>query len=814
MNTHTLGVLDFERVLGLVAERAASTPGRQALLALRPRTDPAAVAAELDRVRQTMEFVADRSGWAPMAFDDLRGVLTRLATPGSVLDGAELHRVGILLAASRELAEEFEREGQLPPALARLALSLVHLPELERRITRTVDPDGSVLDTASRDLARIRAQLRSAHQRIVRLLDRFMSELPDRVRVPDASVTVREGRYVIPLRREGRSDVGGVVHDESGTGATLFVEPPIAMQSMNDLRDLERDEAREIQRVLRELSSELHSQAAPLSAALAALVDFDTLHARARKAQDWKAHVPQLCAADAPDATLTLRRARHPLLIARPDIPQVVPYDLALDSEERTLVVSGPNTGGKSVFLKAVGLLSLLAQSGVVPPVEQGTVLPVFDQIFADIGDEQSISESLSTFSAHLEHLREVTRDAGPRSLVLIDEMGTGTDPTEGAALAQAILESLTRRGARTIATSHLGALKTLDVAGSGIVNASLEFDAQQLEPTYHLTKGRPGRSYGLAIARRLGFDPDLLERAHQLVDEGSASLEDLLERLEQQERDARERARRTRELEHEVTQLRATLEERERKVKERERTAERRARDQARQLLLNAREQIEAAIQEVREAGTERLDEAARAARRRVEQAASRERHRRPSAKGEASVAGGRGRLESGSFAVGTRVRLGAAGSSRGEIVELRDDRATVRIGGLRVEMRLDELEPIPGQGQGTSGGGEPINGKGGSRHSAGERGWSGPMPEARHELDLRGRRIDEVTLEVQRALDAAILADLPELRIIHGKGTGAVRGRVREVLEADTRVFEFRVGERGEGGSGVTVARLDDSA
>jgi DNA mismatch repair protein MutS2 len=524
--------------------------------------------------------------------------------------------------------------------------------------------------------------------------------------------------------------------------------------------------------------------------------------------------------------TLTLVRARHPLLLFRDDVETVVPYDLELGDGERTLVVSGPNTGGKSVFLKAVGLLALLTQSGIVPPVGKGTALPVFTNVFADIGDEQSIAESLSTFSAHLENLKEIVAAADEGSLVLMDEMGTGTDPTEGAALARAIIESLTERRALSVVTSHLGALKTLAGDDTGIVNASLAFDAARMEPTYELLKGRPGRSYGLAIARRLGFDAGLLDRAEALVDEGAASLEELLERLETQEREARERAERTAALEAEVAGLKEELEARRRKLQERERTAEQRARDQARQLLMNARQQVEKAIEEVKSGAPEAddLDETARAARRRVEEAARRQKEKRPSSRSRP----GRSGVPDG-VAVGARVRLPGTGKTKGRVVELRDERATVEVGGLRMEVRAAELELVEGvpaegggrrAGRGEGGGQRPAaevsgpgSGEAGGERSR-ERGWSGPLPDARHEVDLRGLRVDEVETELGRAVDAAIIGNLPELRIIHGKGTGAVRARVQELLKLDRRVEDFRLGLTGEGGSGVTVARLGGAA
>ncbi len=366
-----------------------------------------------------------------------------------------------------------------------------------------MDRDGTVLDSASRELGRIRARLRQLHGKVVQALEKLLRTLPDRIVVPDASVTIRDGRYVIPIRREGRGEVGGVVLDESATGATLFVEPPVALELMGELRELQREEAREILRILREQTDAIRPSHPLLEASQEALVAFDSLYARARAALAWEGAAPTLLPAGTQEMEIV--HGRHPLLLSRGE-GEVVPFDLSLEPGERVLVVSGPNTGGKSVFLKALGLIATLAQSGVIPPVGKGTRFPLFSEVFADIGDEQSIVESLSTFSAHLANLKEIVAEADRESLVLIDEMGTGTDPQEGAALSRAILEELVERGTLTVVTSHLGALKRLDTPGSGVVNASLQFDPDRIEPTYQLLKGRPGRSYGLAIARRLGF--------------------------------------------------------------------------------------------------------------------------------------------------------------------------------------------------------------------------------------------------------------------------------------------------------------------
>ncbi len=789
MNPHALEVLDLASALELVGERASTSLGRDALTGLRPSTDRAWVVAELARVGAVMAFCDSKPSWGMPPLPDPRPGLQRMKVDGGVLEPTELHRLGALLEAGRLVGEGLD-EGSVPAVLEPVRARLLGDADIEQAIARAVDAQGEMLDTASKELRRIRAAARSAHTRIVRALEGYVRTLPSRFVVEDASVTVRDGRYVIPLRREGRGHVGGVVHDESATGATVFVEPPVAVEAMNDLRDLERDEQREIQRILRGFSERLRPLAPALVGSLRALVEFDTLLARARAALMWRADPPEIL--PDPGEGLRLVGARHPGLLAKG--VDVVPYDLVLAPSERTMVVSGPNTGGKSVFLKALGLVAALTQCGVVPPVRKGTALPVFDDLYADIGDGQSIADDLSTFSAHLETLREILDSAGSRSLVLVDEMGTGTDPVEGAALSRAVLEELTSRGGLTVVTSHLGALKTLDAEGSGVVNASLQFDSEAMAPTYRLIKGRPGRSYGLVIARRLGFPAPILGRAQALVDDGSASLDDLLERLERREAQAEALVDRLEGREEEVIAREKSVEDRERDVGVREKGAERKAKEEARELLLAARSEVEAAIREVREAGTEAADEAARRARRRVEEAARRH------------VVDERGglRREGVGLSPGVRVRL-PGGATKGTVLELRDDRVVVEVSGLRMEMAAADVVPVEGGGRGGQ-----SAAAGGVSPRVRERGWAGDLPDPSAEVDLRGLRVDEVALPLGRGLDAAVLGGLSELRVIHGKGTGAVRARTHELLERDGRVQGFRLGVHGEGGGGVTVVRL----
>ncbi|HZD03882.1 MAG TPA: hypothetical protein VE173_03160, partial [Longimicrobiales bacterium] len=395
MNSHALAVLEFPRALGLVAERAASSLGRAAVLERRPVGDVEDLRRELARVAATMRFLSEKPAWGLPPVPDARSALRRLGVEGSVLEPLEVYEVGVLLASGRALAAEMDRrESGRFPELATVRELLHEDPDAEEVIRRTVDAEGAVLDTASKTLAALRGRLRRARARIVEKLEAFVRALPERYVVKDASVSIRDGRYVIPVRREGKGEVGGIVHDESATGATLFVEPPLAISLMNELKDLEREEVREIRRILGELTRRLAADRQALAGSQGALVDFDSLHARARTAAAWDGVPPGLLPPGS--GGFRIVRGRHPLLLISEE--EVVPYDLELEEGERCLVVSGPNTGGKSVFLKALGLTAALTQSGCVPPVGDGTVLPVFSDLFADIGDEQSIAESLSTF--------------------------------------------------------------------------------------------------------------------------------------------------------------------------------------------------------------------------------------------------------------------------------------------------------------------------------------------------------------------------------------------------------------------------------
>ncbi len=789
MEGRALRVLEFDRVLEHVAGLAATEAGRERIRSLRPSGDTEVVRARLRAVAETAGFLAGRTDWTFPALSDTRATLARLEVEGSVLSAAGVARLGTLLTAGQALGRALDAGAEGMASLQAIRTRLFSHPRLRAAIERSVDAEGQVLDGASRELGSIRASLRGAHNRVVLHLERVLEGIEERYRVPEASVSIREGRYVIPLRREARRLVGGYVHDESSSGATVFLEPPSAIEEMNRVRELERAETREVQRVLRQLTARCRPLARGFADSFAALVRMDVRVALARAASRWKGTVPEITDGVA-DRALCIREGRHPLLVAGGGV--VVPFDIEVGPSERVVVVTGPNTGGKTVFLKSVGLITSLAQSGVIPPVGPGTRIPAFGSLFADVGDEQSIADSLSTFSAHLRNLQEVLLSAGPRSLVLIDEPGAGTDPGEGEALARALIETLAERGCTVVVTSHMGGLKRLAAPGNGIVNASLDFDGERLAPTYRLTKGRPGRSYGLAIARGLGFPDEVLDLADGYRDRTEARLDDLLEALERKERSVSRLLAALEEERRRALEQGAELETREAALRRSEREAAARARREARGMLLEARREVEAAIEGLQDRERDGLSgrEAARRARRTVEEAARA--LEEPEAEGGGQPPG-RGSGDAPELVAGAAVRMRDTGAE-GTVLEVEGDRVAVLVGGVRMRVARSRL------------GRAEV----GNRAAPSPSRWSGTVPDPATVVDLRGKRVHEAESALGRAVDAAAVAGLRELRVIHGLGTGALRKRVSEVLARDARVQDFRAGLPGEGGYGVTMVRL----
>lgn len=796
-------VLEFPAVLETIAGYAVGEEGKSRVRRLRPLATREAADTELAAVQQIRDVLAGEEGFELGVIPEAAAVLSRLAVAGAVLDAEAIVACGTLIASSRRAASDLS--GQIDDAgLVRTWVDRLWSDRaLEDRVARTFDESGEVSDRASPDLRRLRRRMQDRRSGLVDRLDAYSRSLPDRIRVADGSVTVRGGRYCIPVRREGKGTVGGLVHDASGSRQTLFVEPPIAIEPMNEIRELEIAVRREIDRILRDLSEALRTHAVELADSFDALCNLDAARARAAFANTLDCMLPEFVD---PHRPVRIRAGRHPLLAVR---GSAVPFDLELLSDERVLLVSGPNAGGKTVLLKSVGLIFALARSGVIPPVGPKTKLPFLGGPFAIIGDEQSIEASLSTFGAQARNLAEILDQAGPEDLVLIDEIGSATDPAEGGALAAATLAALAGRVRLTIATTHLGDLKGLAEESEATVNASLQFDSDKLEPTYRLEKNRPGRSYALEIAARLGIPSNVLEDARARLDSDHQTLDALLARLEREQAEVVE-------VREELDAARHTLALDLEKLRDREEEIERRNRDIEREgvvaveaALRAAREDVETAIRRLEAEysmgpGASGLKDVRRATRDVVERGLR-----------EAAVrkAGLRDEERSGStpdLMVGEDVTWGGTGRS-GILVELRGDRGVVEIGGVRVTMPVVDLTPAERVGASAERAGTSAE-RARTRAVRGEeRVERRPEFAVTTEIDLRGLRVEEVAARLIPALDAAVVAELPWLRIIHGKGTGALRRVVEDLLDDDPRVTERASGDVREGGTGVTMVRFE---
>ncbi|MEO8295338.1 MAG: Smr/MutS family protein [Gemmatimonadota bacterium] len=781
--------LEFALVLERVAGFAAGPLGAEAIRRRRPTGDMAWIEAELAVVNEAAGLVRTRQGISSEPVPDVSRATGRLGIEGSVLEIGEMISLRLALAAARLVSGELKRVEKDAP---RLFLLQRPLPSrtIERRLELAFDTDGYLLDTASPGLAAARKEVRAARDRLVKRLESLLRSSEGQGATSESAVTVRNGRYVIPLRRDSRSRPGGIVHDESASGGTLFVEPAEAIELGNALRSAEAAEEREVLKVLRDLTDLLRPERDIIAAAHAMCVLVDDIVARGRYAAEVDGQVP---AVREPSSPVTIRNGRHPLLFGG-DF-EVIPFNLDLIESERTVLISGPNTGGKTVLLKAVGLIAAMTQSGIIPPVGGGTVLPVFQRMFTDIGDRQSIAASLSTFSAHVKALKGILENADIASLILLDEVGSGTDPAEGAALAAAALLSLTRRRALTLASTHLGTLKQLASVSAGVVNASLEFDASTLSPTYRFLKGVPGRSYGLAIARRLGVPEPVLVDAESQVPDSERHLDAVLAAAEQRERQMNARAAALEERASGIEALAARLavqassqEIRETELKRKEREAEKQARKETKTYLMEARRRVEAAISTVQTSADEAV---AREARRQVEEGIKVESQALAQVEEEEIATRS---IEP--VGLGQRVRIGQG--SVGEVREIRPDgKLVVFVGAMRMVVNPAMVTPLSG---------DAAIAKPAPRSS--------PASEVAHEspteIDLRGMTGDEAESATIAAVDGAVLAELPYLRIIHGMGTGVVRERVRRVVTGDRRIRSFGFAPANQGGTGVTIVEF----
>jgi DNA mismatch repair protein MutS2 len=794
MDDKTLHTLEYFKILERLAGYAAYAGSADKARALRPTSDLEEARRRLTDTSEAVRLMATRPDLTIGGVRDIRSTVD-LAARGSVLTTSELLDVKSTLVASRTISRLFERLENQFPNLYALVSQLPPPMGLVDAISRTISERGDILDSASPKLASIRREMRIAHDRLMTKLQRMISDPSLTPYLQEALITQRDGRYVLPLRAEFKGRIKSVVHDQSSSGATLFIEPLPVVELNNQHRELQLSERDEERRILVELSDQVGQNAHTLLLTIEIVSELDLALCKAKYAEDLAAVEPSLepfrprRGSKHPGSLIHLYRARHPLL----DQASVVPIDIELDPETYVLVITGPNTGGKTVSLKTVGLLSLMAQSGLHIPVHSGSEISIFDSIYADIGDEQSIEQSLSTFSGHITNIIRILEQAGSRSLVILDELGAGTDPQEGAALARALLTHLLERSITTLVTTHHPELKAFAHANPGVVNASVEFDLETLRPTFHLTIGLPGRSNALAIAKRLGLPEPIINEARSELNPADLQAEDLLDEIHRQ-RDAARQARAAADkihreaeaLQNELAVRLDTIEDERRAVLEQARLeAEQQLQelqDEIRQLrgaLARARQPLEA-IQSVEET-VEDLEQ-------RVEKPVIR----------KAQEPGLTGRR---SLALGDRVRLRSL-NTQGVVISLGEEDAEIQVGMLRVRARRTDIEPVSG------GQLEPAPEPGSIRRR--KTSTPGLPASPGIQLDLRGRHAEEALDELDRYLDAAYLAGLPFVRIIHGKGTGKLRQAVRDALQSNPHVRSFESGGDKEGGEGVTVAKL----
>ena len=857
----------LEEKLGFDAVRAAldgyvrSALGEDRLGNMRPADAPEGLRAELARVDEYAR--ARRFEGRPVPLQhvfDLRAALRRAAPEGAFLDPADLKAARLVLITLRQTKRYFEQRAEDYPATAGAVERITPLKDIEEHVASILDEDGGIRDSASAELGRLRREIAEREDRLRRKLREALRDATKRGYATEEQPTLRGGRHVIPVRAEAKRKVEGFVHDVSSSGQTVYIEPAACLELGNEVRALESEERQEVERILRAATSLIRGEMDAMQANVRALAQLDLLQAKARLANKLGATVPEL----SEEGVVDLKDARNAALMlhfARQEAEggaerEVVPLSLSLGGGEkdakRTLVITGPNAGGKTVALKTVGLLSLMFAYGLPVPAKEHSRLPLFSEIIADIGDEQSIEEDLSTFSSHVENLRHMLGEAGGGSLVLIDEAGTGTDPAEGGALAQAVLETLTERGALTVATTHHGTLKAYAHDADAVENGSMAFDQDSLEPTYQFRAGVPGSSYAFEIAERLDLSDEVLARARDLAGEGKATLEALItdferrgQKLQQQLAEAEEAAREARE-------ERDRLAGKTRKLEKEEEEIRQQALEQAERIVQGANARIEHVIREIKEAEAEQ--DATREARERFEayraelsDAVEGDDQERPKTwpkapAGEELSSGNpsgeersgqspsetpareetpsterqapgepapRAAPAAGPLEEGDQVRID--GDREAEVAEVEADEAVVLLGAMRMRVEKERLAKVGGPREQQVTVRAPRSADPDERNGEDQNNALAAL-DAQHRLNLRGKRVREARPLLEELIDEASMAGLERVAVLHGKGTGALREFVRNYLAERPEVASFEDAPWDEGGTGLTKVTLRD--
>ena len=782
MKERTLRVLEFTKIREQLAGKALTEMGAERCRALVPSCDMAEIQLWQQETEEAAVVLQYIGGHPMMAFQDVRPFLA-LADKGATLSPKALLSIAELLRASRTARDALVTDRDNTPLLRQKAEGLCTLRHLEQDITDAILSEDEIADRASAELMNIRRHLRGATERIKEKLNQMVRNASFQKYLQDPIITVRNDRYVLPVKAEYRANVPGLVHDQSTSGATLFIEPMAAVEMGNELKQWELKERQEIERILAALSAEVAPYAGQLRETIDLLAELDFVFAKGLLAREMYAVTPKLNN----EGRINIVRGRHPLI----DREKVVPTNLWMGRDFTTLVITGPNTGGKTVTLKTVGLFTLMAQAGLQVPADIGTELAVFGQVFADIGDEQSIEQSLSTFSSHMVNIVSIMHEVTPSDLVLFDELGAGTDPTEGAALAQAILTRLLHIRVRTLATTHYSELKAFALSTKGVENASVEFDVETLRPTYRLSIGVPGKSNAFEISRKLGLPENLIDAAKELISGENIRFEDVIANAEYHRQVAEREREIAAQASAETIRLRDEAEKLRKEMEEKRETTMRKAREDARRLMEQTRRESESIIADLKRMKKEMNspDAQTNAIRKRIEQ-------------GVDSLSEGLTKkvdntLPPKTVKPGDRVEILTLGQ-QGTVLSAPDSKGEVQLqaGIMKFKAHLSQLRLIREE--------QP-------KQKATVRANTGAMTRVvKMECDVRGMTLDEALNAVDQYLNEAVLAGMGEVSIIHGKGTGVLRSGIQQHLKRHMLVKSYRLGVYGEGEDGVTVVTL----
>lgn len=794
MKKKALEVLEYDKIIRNLTDQANSDMAKEIISEFRPFRDIRQIRDGLEETTEAVSLIIHKGPLPLGGFYDISDSV-HFARKGGVLTMSQLLHVRYNLSIARQVISFLKSDVPPMPAIMSISELIVPAGRLEEDIERCIISEDEMSDNASTELRDIRRSIARQKDAIKARMDRIVYSSGNKTFLQDAIVTVRDGRYVVPVKQEYKSQMPGVIHDESSTGATVFIEPQVIVTMNNELRELEIAERAEMDRILGELSLAVSEHFHDLINNQKLMMQLDIIMAKGKLSVSYKGEEPEVT--DDTSQRLVLKSARHPLI----DPEKVVPIDVALGGDYLTLVITGPNTGGKTVTLKTLGLMVLMAQTGLHIPAESGSVIPVFEKVFADIGDEQSIEQSLSTFSSHMKNIVEIMDEADDSSMVLLDELGAGTDPTEGAALAISILEELFRRGARTAATTHYTELKKYAVGTEGVENASMEFSLETLSPTYRLAMGVPGRSNAFEISKKLGLPGSITDRARMLLDGGDVQFEEVISALEEDKRKAEEERDEAIMLNVAVKKEKAELDKKMRRFEEQRENMLNDAKAQARDIIKDAQSTAKEVQAELRELSriesmgerNKRFDES----RKRLRDKAGRYREKIIKEVNDNPVA-------PEDLKLGDRVKVLTLGQ-KGDIIGLPDDKGNlqVQVGSLKVNASIEDIMLIEGGAMGT-------NRQKKVSSSYGKM-FKNKAKTVSIQIDVRGKNLDEALAETEKYLDDAFMAGLEEVTIIHGRGEGILRKGIQDMLRKNRQVKSFQKGDFHGGGDGVTVVKMN---